>query len=92
MVNDLSFRASDEDRERLVEVLREQMVTGRLTSEELDERVGAAYAAKTWADLRRLVKDLPVTVQFADERTPVQPPPAVSSARAGYAGRPRCCR
>ena len=81
MVNDLSFRASDEDRERLVEVLREQMVTGRLTSEELDERVGAAYAAKTWADLRCLVKDLPVTVQFADERTPVQPPPAVRPQR-----------
>jgi DUF1707 SHOCT-like domain len=77
MVDDPSFRASDEDRERLVAVLREQMVTGRLTSEELGERVGAAYAAKTWGDLRRLVEDLPVTVQFADERTPAQPPTAV---------------
>ena len=81
MVNDPSFRASDEDRERLVGVLREQMVTGRLTSEELGERVGAAYAAKTWGDLRGLVRDLPVTVQFADERIPAQPPPAVRPHR-----------
>lgn len=74
MANDGALRASDEDRERLVAVLREQMVVGRLTSEEFDERVGAAYAAKTWADLRALVKDLPVTVVFADERVPPPPP------------------
>ena len=81
MANDRSFRASDEDRERLVAVLREQMVAGRLTSEELDERVGAAYSAKTWDDLRDLVKDLPVPVQFADERVPVPPPQAVHLSR-----------
>jgi DUF1707 SHOCT-like domain len=75
MAKDGALRASDEDRERLVAVLREQMVVGRLTSEELDERVGAAYAAKTWDDLRALLKDLPVTVVFADERVPPQPPP-----------------
>jgi hypothetical protein len=77
MADDGSLRASDDDRERLVAVLREQMVAGRLTSEELDQRAGAAYAAKTWGDLRGLVRDLPVTVQFADERTPVPTPPAV---------------
>jgi Domain of unknown function (DUF1707) len=70
MADDGSLRASDEDREHLVAVLREQMVAGRLTSEEFDERVGAAYAAKTWGDLRALVKDLPVTTVFADERVP----------------------
>jgi DUF1707 SHOCT-like domain len=73
MADDGALRASDEDRERLVAVLREQMVAGRLTSEELDERVGAAYAAKTWGDLRALVKDLPVTAVFADERAPLSP-------------------
>ncbi len=76
MADDGSLRASDEDRERLVAVLREQMVAGRLTSEELDERTGAAYAAKTWSDLRALVADLPVTAVFADERAPVPAPPA----------------
>jgi len=81
MVDDPSFRASDEDRERIVGVLREQMVAGRLTSEEFGERVGAAYAAKTWTDLRGLVKDLPVSVRFADERIPAQPPPAVRHVR-----------
>jgi Domain of unknown function (DUF1707) len=81
MINDPSFRASDEDRERVVGVLREQMVAGRLTSEELDERVGAAYAAKTWTDLRGLVNDLPVTLHFADERVPAAPPVAVRPVR-----------
>ncbi len=76
MADDGSLRASDEDRERLVAVLREQMVVGRLTSEELDERVGAAYAAKTWNDLRALAGDLPVAVVFADERAPLPAPPA----------------
>jgi uncharacterized protein DUF1707 len=75
MAGDRSFRASDEDRERLVAVLREQMVTGRLTGDELDQRVGAAYAAKTWDDLRELIRDLPVTVRFSDERVPAPPPP-----------------
>jgi hypothetical protein len=81
MVEDRSFRASDEDREHLVGVLREQMVAGRLTSEELDERAGAAYAAKTWGDLRGIVKDLPVTVQFADERVPAHPSQPVRLSR-----------
>jgi len=72
---DPSFRASDEDRERVVAILREQMVAGRLTSAELDERVGLAYVAKTWDDLRSIVLDLPVTIRFTDERAPVEPAP-----------------
>ncbi|MQA96349.1 MAG: DUF1707 domain-containing protein [Streptosporangiales bacterium] len=60
-------RASDADRERVVESLREQTAIGRLTLEELDERSGAAYAARTWADLRPLLADLPVRVRFDGE-------------------------
>src|SRR5260370_25600360 len=77
MTDDRSCRASEEDRERVVGVLREQMVAGRLSSEELDEGAGGAYSAKTWDDLRSLVRDLPVTVRFADERVPVAPPRVV---------------
>lgn len=66
---DPSFRASDQDRERVVAILREQMVAGRLSDAEFDERVDLAFAAKTWDDLRMLVRDLPVTVRFADERS-----------------------
>jgi len=58
-------RASDSDREHAVEALRDQYAEGRLTLEEFDERTSAAYAAKTWTDLRELTSDLPVRLSFA---------------------------
>ena len=54
-----SVRASDEDRERVASELSRQAGAGRLTPEELDERVEAAYSARTEADLARLTDDLP---------------------------------
>jgi uncharacterized protein DUF1707 len=44
----------------VVGFLRDQAIEGRLTSEELDERVGRAYAAVTRGDLDRLTVDLPM--------------------------------
>ena len=41
--------------------LHEHAVAGRLTSEELEERIGGAYAALTRADLDVLRADLPVS-------------------------------
>jgi len=55
------MRASDADRERVAEVLREAAGDGRLTMDELDERLGAAYAAKTYAELEPITHDLPGT-------------------------------
>jgi hypothetical protein len=52
------IRASDADRERTVGVLRTSGANGQLTVEELDERVAAAYAARTRGELERLVEDL----------------------------------
>lgn len=52
-------RASHEDRERTAEVLRVAAGDGRLTLEELDERLEACFAARTYADLAALVGDLP---------------------------------
>jgi len=54
-----NIRISDADRERVVERLREHFAEGRLTSDELDERVTAALNAKTHGDLRPLMSDLP---------------------------------
>jgi Domain of unknown function (DUF1707)/2TM domain len=54
-----SLRASDADRERFVEALRQHHVEGRLTAEELDERTERAYAARTLGDLDALATDLP---------------------------------
>jgi|SRR5262249_18173048 hypothetical protein len=53
------IRVSDADRERVAERLREHFAQGRLSSEELDERISAALGAKTFGDLRRIMTDLP---------------------------------
>lgn len=55
-----SLRASDADRERIVEILRQHSVEGRLTSDEFEERMTAAYGAKTMGALAELTGDLPV--------------------------------
>ena len=55
-----SLRASDADRERVVEILRGHTAEGRITAEEFDERMTAAYAARTMGALAELTTDLPV--------------------------------
>lgn len=57
--SDPGLRASDEQRERAAEEIREHFAAGRLSQEELSERVQAAYSARTEHDLRRLLSDLP---------------------------------
>jgi len=54
-------RASDEDRERLISELNDHTVAGRLTTEELEDRLQAAYAARTTGELDALRRDLPIT-------------------------------
>ena len=53
------LRASHDDRDRTVEVLRVAAGDGRITAEELDERVGAALTARTYGELAALISDLP---------------------------------
>lgn len=53
------YRIGDADRDRAVEQLREHHAAGRLDVTEFDERMGAALAAKTSADLTPLFDDLP---------------------------------
>jgi Domain of unknown function (DUF1707) len=53
------FRASDSDRDAVVSDLGEHFQAGRLTTEEFDERMGRALAARTWGELRDLLADLP---------------------------------
>jgi Domain of unknown function (DUF1707) len=54
-----SVRASDADREEVAERLRDATAEGRLTADELDERLEALYAARTYGELDALVADLP---------------------------------
>jgi hypothetical protein len=94
------MRASDDDRERTVTVLREAFGEGRLNLDEFDERTSAAYAARTWGELRGLTEDLPVQASFEldptrhldaalPSLTPVRPealPPAMSQRRGRSLG------
>jgi hypothetical protein len=54
-----ALRAADSDRDRVAEVLRQAAGEGRLTPDELDERLGQAYAARTFAQLEPITRDLP---------------------------------
>jgi hypothetical protein len=56
------LRASDAERERTADQLRHAAGEGRLTVEELDERLNAAYAARTRGELEQLVGDVAVPV------------------------------
>jgi Domain of unknown function (DUF1707) len=54
-----AWLASSADRERAVGVLRAGFTEGRLTQDELDDRVARAYAARTYGQLWELTSDLP---------------------------------
>ena len=51
--------ASDADRHTAADVLNAAFAEGRLTADEHDQRLDAAYAARTWQQLRQLTEDLP---------------------------------
>jgi hypothetical protein len=54
------LRASDHDRDRVAEVLRQAAGDGRLTLDELEDRLTAVYAAKTYGELEPITRDLPI--------------------------------
>jgi Flp pilus assembly protein TadB len=54
-----SVRASDAERARAVAALRRHYAVGRLETDELEQRVEAAYAARWRYELRSLLRDLP---------------------------------
>jgi hypothetical protein len=53
------LRASDADRERVAEVLRDAVAEGRLDMTEFEERLDATYRARTYGDLEPITRDLP---------------------------------
>jgi hypothetical protein len=76
-MTDDRIRISDADRERAAARLREHFAEGRLSLDELDERIAAALTAKTVGDVRRIMADLP------------DPVPAPSQARRSAPWAPR---
>jgi hypothetical protein len=75
------IRAADEDRERVATALRTHCEAGRLTIDELEERLAAAYAAKTLGELDALMTDLP-----ALPTRPAAAPPPQAAVGAGGPG------
>jgi hypothetical protein len=79
-----ALRASDADRERVVALLHQACVDGRLTADEFGERSAAAYAARTHVELGRLTADLlpapGAGVDLAKRSAQSEAPPAVDAA------------
>jgi Domain of unknown function (DUF1707)/Domain of unknown function (DUF4190) len=65
------MRASDADRDRVVELLNVAYSEGRLSKDEYDSRLEIAFTARTYADLDQIVTDLPAPPSTAV--TPVTP-------------------
>jgi hypothetical protein len=82
------MRVSDADREQVAERLREHFAAGRLTSEELDERLAAALNAKTVRDLRAVMADLPEPAPVGPQAGQ-QPPDWTYRPIYGYRRGPR---
>jgi hypothetical protein len=57
---DAGARASDADRQRVIDQLRVHTADGRLTLDEFEARVGEAWAATTHDELRSVLRELPV--------------------------------
>ncbi|RDG40108.1 DUF1707 SHOCT-like domain-containing protein [Streptomyces corynorhini] len=72
------IRASDADRDRIADILREALAQGRLDAEEHAERIDSVYRAKTVGELEPLVRDLPVPGGDTG------PPFAAASAQGAY--------
>jgi class 3 adenylate cyclase len=62
------LRASDADRERVAKMLRENYGDGRLSDEDLSERVDAVYRAGTMSELAKVTSDLPAPPRPAQPR------------------------
>ncbi len=94
MAPDPRLRASDADRDRAAEALREHHATGRLSMEEFQERLDRVYAAKTLGELDELMADLPaidlyqLPIPAGQQFVPPRPPaPRAQAGRMSPAWR-----
>jgi DUF1707 SHOCT-like domain len=78
------MRASDADRQDVVERLRTALDDGRLKMDEYLDRIGRAYDAVTYGDLAPLYADLPDTGSMVKPAAaPLAPAPQPLAARPG---------
>ena len=77
-----AMRAASADRERAVDVLKAGFAEGRLTQDEYNERIGRAYAARTYGELAALTADLPAGPLPAMYPMPMYQPPVTTNSLA----------
>jgi len=89
------LRASNADREHVVEVLKRAFVHGRLTKGELDLRVSQALASRTYAELAAVTADIrpgpptakpPIPARAQGGQPALRPGPVITAATVLYAG------
>jgi len=77
------LRASDADREQVIDTLKDAFVQGRLTMDELGMRTGQALVSRTYAELTAITADIPgrpievpppMPARTAAARTPARRP------------------
>ena len=76
------LRVSDADREQTADLLRQAAGDGRITFDELDQRLEAAYGARTYGDLTEVTADLPAAGE-APPGPPQTAPGTFPAARIG---------
>ena len=74
MPGDPRLRASDADRERTAQLLREHHAVGRLTAEEFNDRLEQVFAARTLGELDELLADLPAIDLYQLPSAGIRPP------------------
>ncbi|MFE7578718.1 hypothetical protein AMK18_18750 [Streptomyces sp. CB01249] len=82
------MRASDAERERVAEILREAVAEGRLEMEEFEQRLDSAYKARTHGELEPLVRDLPAVGSASSAPAVVQPRSGSAARWSERIGRP----
>src|SRR5258707_7246893 len=71
MARRATLRAADSDREHVADRLKHATAEGRLMTEELEERLGAVFSARTYGELDAVVSDLPTPRDNRRHQTPL---------------------
>jgi hypothetical protein len=77
------LRASDADRERVAEILRDALAEGRLDMAEFEERLDATYQARTYGELAPITRDLPASPGLVAPSVSLTKEPAAGSDLSG---------
>ena len=86
MPGDPRLRASDADRERTAQLLREHHAVGRITVEEFNDRLEKAFEARTVGELDELLSDLPAIDLYQLPSAGIRPAAPGAVRRRGGSG------